>query len=381
MRKKVLFAIESLAGGGAEKVLATIVKNIDQTKFDITILTVVKTGVYVDEIEKYCKIISILPDYEKLNSKIEKIKYRIDYKKIYKEDSRKVYRKYVKDKYDVEIAFVEGFVTKLIANSCNKNSKKFAWIHVDMLQNTHADKNYRNISEEKYFYNFFDKIFTVSNYVGEMFLRKFGTEFKDKIKTQYNPVDSDEILRFSQENIEDEFNAKIKMISIGRLVNQKGYDRLVKIAKKLNQKYNNFEIWILGEGEQREKLERYIKEQRLESCFKLKGFKKNPYPYIEKADVFICSSRSEGFSTVATEALILNKPIFTTDCSGMRELFGDFQCGIIVPNEDKKLLEVLEKLLEGKYDLQYFKKEEKVRKKKFELKIRMKEVEDILDGK
>lgn len=59
MKKKVLFAIESLAGGGAEKILATIVKNIDKTKFDITVLTVVKTGVYVEEVEKYCTLISM----------------------------------------------------------------------------------------------------------------------------------------------------------------------------------------------------------------------------------------------------------------------------------------------------------------------------------
>ena len=126
MKKKVLFAIESLAGGGAEKILATIVKNIDKTKFDITVLTVVKTGVYVEEVEKYCTLISMLPEYEKLTNPIAKMKYKVDYKKIYKEDCAKIYKKYVKNVYDVEIAFVEGFVTKLVANSTNKYSKKYA---------------------------------------------------------------------------------------------------------------------------------------------------------------------------------------------------------------------------------------------------------------
>ena len=120
MKKKVLFAIESLAGGGAEKILATIAKNIDKTKFDITVLTVVKTGVYVEEVEKYCTLISMLPEYEKLTNPIAKMKYKVDYKKIYKEDCAKIYKKYVKNVYDVEIAFVEGFVTKLVANSTNK---------------------------------------------------------------------------------------------------------------------------------------------------------------------------------------------------------------------------------------------------------------------
>ena len=129
MKKKVLFVIESLSGGGAEKVLTTIVKNIDKTKFDITVLTIVKTGIYVEEIEKKCTLISMLPEYEKLTNPIAKMKYKVDYKKIYKEDCAKIYKKYVKNVYDVEIAFVEGFATKLVASSWNRNSKKIAWVH------------------------------------------------------------------------------------------------------------------------------------------------------------------------------------------------------------------------------------------------------------
>ena len=97
MKKKVLFVIESLSGGGAEKVLTTIVKNIDKTKIDITVLTIVKTGIYVEEIEKKCTLISMLPEYEKLTNPIAKMKYKVDYKKIYKEDCAKIYKKYVKN--------------------------------------------------------------------------------------------------------------------------------------------------------------------------------------------------------------------------------------------------------------------------------------------
>lgn len=381
MKKKVLFAIESLAGGGAEKILTTIIKNLNYTKFDVTVLCVVKTGIYVKEIEKYCKLISILPDYNELGSSIEKFKYKLAYKKIYKNDCRKTYNQYVKEKYDIEIAFVEGFVTKLIASSWNKESKKIAWIHIDMLENNHADANYKNIEEEKNFYNFYNEIFTVSDYVGEIFIKKFGEQFKEKVKTQYNPIDEEEICRLSRENIKEEYRAQIKLISIGRLVNQKGYDRLISIAEQLNKKYKNFEIWILGEGEQKKELQKYIEEHKLQNCFKLLGFKNNPYPYIKKSDAFICSSRSEGFSTVATEALILNKPIFTTDCSGMRELFGNFQCGQIVLNDDQELFKLMEKLVDQQYNLRYFEEQAKECAKRFKLKIRMKEVESVLGGK
>ena len=88
-----------------KKVIVEFVKNIDKTKFDITVLTVVKTGVYVEEVEKYCTLISMLPEYEKLTNPIAKMKYKVDYKKIYKEDCEKIYKKYVKNEYDVEIVW------------------------------------------------------------------------------------------------------------------------------------------------------------------------------------------------------------------------------------------------------------------------------------
>ena len=377
MKKKVLFVIESLAGGGAEKILTTIIKNIDKTKFDITILTVVKTGIYVEEVEKCCRVISILPDYEKLKNSIAKLKYKIDYKKIYREDCQIVYSKYIKEEYDVEIAFVEGFVTKLVAASPNKKSKKYAWVHIDMLENNHADTNYNSIQEEINTYMNYNKIFTVSDYVGDIFVKKFGKEFKEKVMTQYNPVDSLEIEKKSKEKMNEEYQAKIKLISIGRLVNQKGYDRLISVVKELKNKFDNFEIWVLGDGEKRKELEKYIEKYELEDYFKLKGFKNNPYTYIKKADAFICSSRSEGFSTVATEALILDKPIFTTDCSGMKELFGSNRCGIICENSTEGIFKMLNYIFENP-DFSEYEKQCKIRKKEFTLEKRMEEVERIL---
>ena len=123
----------------------------------------------------------------------------------------------------------------------------------------------------------YNKIFTVSDYVGDIFVKKFGKEFKEKVMTQYNPVDSLEIEKKSKEKMNEEYQAKIKLISIGRLVNQKGYDRLISVVKELKNKFDNFEIWVLGDGEKRKELEKYIEKYELEDYFKLKGFKNNPY--------------------------------------------------------------------------------------------------------
>lgn len=379
MKKKILFAIESLAGGGAEKVLTTLVKNIDQTKFDVTVLTVVKTGVYVEEVEKYCRIISILPDYQMLSNPISKMKYKIDYKKIYKEDCEKIYRKYIKDEYDVEIAFVEGFVTKLVAASWNKQSLKYAWVHTDMIKNNHADANYTDHEQHKDVYASYDSIFAVSEYVKEVLIDKFGEQVREKTKIQYNPVNSEEIKKLSLECIDDQYEKKIKFIAIGRFVRAKGFDRLLRVAKKLYKKEHEFEIWILGDGEERNEMEQYIEKNDMQDYFKLKGFKDNPYPYIKAADAFICSSRAEGFSTVATEALILDKPIFTTDCAGMKELFGAYQCGMICENSETGIYDMLSKVL-GENDFSKYVDQCKIRRNDFIIKKRMAEIEGVLNA-
>ncbi len=330
MKKKVLFAIESLAGGGAEKILATIVKNIDKTKFDITVLTVVKTGVYVEEVEKYCTLISMLPEYEKLTNPIAKMKYKVE-------------------------------------------------IHTDMIKNNHADDNYSNFKEHKKIYSKFDTIFAVSEYVKEVFAEKFGNEFKKKTKIQYNPVDSQEIEKLAQKPINDQYEKQVKFIAIGRFVEAKGFDRLVSSAYKLHKEGYEFEVWILGQGKGKNNIGQYIKENQMQDYFKLKGFQENPYPYIQAADALICSSRAEGFSTVATEALILNKPIFTTDCSGMRELFGEYQCGIICDNSEDGIYDMLHNVLE-QADFSPYIDHCKIRAKDFTIRKRMSEVEGILNA-
>ena len=108
------------------------------------------------------------------------------------------------------------------------------------------------------------------------------------------------------------------------------------------------------------------------------GFQNNPYPYIKAADAFICSSRSEGFSTVATEAMILQKPIFTTDCAGMKELFGEYNCGMICKNSEDGLKRMLEEVF-AKENFDEYQQDIKKRSEFFKLERRMKEISDIID--
>ena len=132
---------------------------------------------------------------------------------------------------------------------------------------------------------------------------------------------------------------------MGRLTHQKAYDRLLRVHKRLQQEGFDYDLWILGEGEGRPMLEQFIEKNDLADSVRLFGFQDNPYPFVNAADLLVCSSRYEGFSTFVTEGLILGKPIVTTDCAGMRELLGDSEFGLITENSEDGLYFGLKQIL------------------------------------
>ena len=375
--KKVLFFIESLSGGGAEKVLSDIVSNIDSKEFDVTVCTVTDQDVYQNKVMKSCKYFSFLKKRDYKAGGLRRVYYWIMLKLIYGFPTKWIYKWFIKDHYDIEVAFVEGFATKFIAASKNHNSKKIAWVHTDMLKNSYADNYYKDINRHKSVYESYDQILCVSQSVKESFQKKFFCS--EKLIVQYNPVDSCDILSKSKDSIDIEIQKdQLVLGTVGRLEEQKGYLRLIECAKKLRDKGYKFMIWIIGEGSQRNILEEKIRQFDLENSVKLIGFQINPYKYISKCDAFICSSYAEGFSTAATESLILGKPILTVDCAGMKELFGDCRCGEIVANNDDSLFHLLEDVINKKIDLNIYHTDILKRQGDFNIKTRIKEIEELL---
>lgn len=348
MRKKVLFLIHTLGGGGAEKALVNLVNNLDNRKYDITVMTVVDTGIYKESLKsciKYRTIIK-LPHRKKnktnsgslLNDHSRK-KWLINlYITFWKNAPLRLMHKiFIGNEYDIEIAFLEGICAKIIANSSNTKSKKYAWIHVDLLRQ-HKSKNvFSNIADEQKTYNKFDKIICVSNIVKKSFVKLFNQIDPKKVSVKHNIIDSNEILKKSL--IPNRLiNNKFTICSVGRLNKQKNYLRLAKCAYRLYHNLNlDFNVWIIGEGTGRKKLEQYIKNHKMEGYFHLLGFRSNPYSIVKKANLFVCSSNAEGYSTSVVEALILGLPVVTTDCAGMKEIFGTSQCGIITKNTTEDL--------------------------------------------
>ena len=381
MRKKILIVIESLSGGGAEKVLTTLIKHIDKALFDVTVCTIVDTGKYVDEVKSdvcYKPVIQN-PDHMSVWGKLG---YVLKYKLVYRWlPMYLVYRLFIPKGCDVEVAFCEGFVTKMLAKSSNEKAKQIAWIHTNLKYNPWPQKQsiYKSVEEETASYNEFNNIITVSKTVENSFKEVYGQ--KGKVFTIYNPIDVADIRIRGQESIADFDKGVLNLVTVGRLVPQKGYDILLRVVKQLKENGFKFKLRILGEGELYKQLFAYIKENSLHDYVELIGFKKNPYPYIARSDLFVCSSRSEGYSLVIAEALVLGIPVISTYCSGPNELLEDGKYGMLVKNSEDGscLYEGLRLLITDNEQLTGYRKRAAERGNHFSLAKIMSEIENLFD--
>ena len=120
-----------------------------------------------------------------------------------------------------------------------------------------------------------------------------------------------------EEQIQDVLfsSTEIKICGVGKIVPNKGFDRLARIHRRLRENGFPVHTYILGKGNQQAAIQKYLDQNGMSDTFTFLGYQTNPYKYIAKCDLFVCSSLAEGFSTAATEALIVGIPICTVDVS------------------------------------------------------------------
>ena len=328
---RILFFIEELRGGGAEKVLCNLVNEMDQSRFDVTVQTLwkadaaqfLKPGIRY----RYC-----YTGKTRLNN----------YRSRLEAAAGLTYPIHIKDDYDIEVAYLECGATKIMAGSTNKRAKKIAWVHCDLALKMADPQDFAQKAAK--WYEKYDRVVCVSQNVKDSFDKLFG--IPEKSCVVYNTVDDAEIRRKAKLPLPElPEKRRLTAVTLGRLTHQKAYDRLLRIHRQLRAEGLEHDLWILGEGEDRAELERYIAEHELADSVKLFGYCGNPYPFIEAADLLVCSSRYEGFSTFVTEGMILGKPVVTTDCTGMQELLGDSEYGLIVENGEDALLKGMRTML------------------------------------
>lgn len=375
MKKKIAFYIESLVVGGAEKVLIDLVNHMDLGKFDITVISIFKNSVY----DQYC--------YQFDNHFVKHIKYKylIDngikwkyflFNYLFHHINKKlIYRTLVREKFDIEIAFYEGLPTELVASSVNKKSVKLAWLH------TNQKRLYENLPEiEKNkienLYQKFNSVVAVSSGVKKSFETFFSTM---TVNVLYNPVNISQIRQKAKENILVEKGEATLFVAIGRLISIKGYERLINVFSQLKKEGYEFQFWLIGDGSEGEYLSKLIDKRDLKDEVIMLGHQTNPYCYLKKSDYLVCSSYEEGFSTVVLEAMALGIPVITTNCTGMKDIFGGFECGIICENSQEGLKQAIVQVLNQNRKEIYANNALK-RIGKFSIANRIKALEEFLNG-
>lgn len=375
--KKLLIFVDALYEGGVSKVLLDLLENINKDKYDITVMTLYNQGIYIDNVKKYAKYKYCfdIPDADD-NSLKAKL-YRKYWGGMLRLPESFMYKWFVKEKYDIEIAFMHGWSTKFISGSNNKNSKKIAWVHVDLLTWNRVDGVFKNLDHHKNAYSKFHEVLCVSKTVKDGIEKKYGVK---NAKVIYNPINREKILNLSNEKIEDiKFTSKFKLISVGRLAEEKGYDRLLRVFKQLDDEGFDLELTIIGSGEKYNELNDYIEKNNLSDKVFLLGYRENPYKYVKNSDLFVCSSISEGFSLVIGEAMAVGVPVISVACPGPNEVIGFGEYGMLVNNDESSLCNGIKMLIDDKKLYDTYRAKAIERGRMFSIGGFIEEVEDILN--
>jgi len=345
IKKKILIRIGSLRHGGAEKVLVTFLKNLPEDKYEIDLLLNLYSGKYLSEVPDWVNIIYLNKGEMITTNRLQDIPEkaaRVIFQKVLKEFPDLLYTLILKDKkYDIEFAAIHGMRDEIL-HSTNHSSKKIVWIHNDLSQ----VKEYTDEEIRKFFG--FDSIMVISKKIEQLFhdLASNETE-KQKIVKIYNPLDTEEILTKAQQPVINyEFDEKVPtFISVGTVFPQKGFDRLLKVHKRLLDEGFKHKILIVGDGYDFENIKHLKTELGVDETATMLGFTDNPYPYFKNSDFYILSSRYEGFPTVLFEAITLKKKIIATEVSGVNEMLNNGELGLIVENSEEGIYLGMKKAL------------------------------------
>ncbi len=369
--KKVLFLIPTLGHGGAERVLVNLANNLDPAKFDVTVQTLFDVGVNRQYLQPHVLYLPGWKHYFRGNSHFFKLF-----------SPRWLYRHLIREEYDILVSYLEGTTARVLSGCTDAGSKIVGWIHIELNTPALAARGFRSPSEAQSCYNRFHRLVAVSNRVRDVFWESlpvsvpldvlYNTNETEKIREQASDTALDP--RFSVGDIPT-------LCSVAKLIPTKGFDRLLSAHKRLLDEGIVHRVCILGIGEQQRELERKIAELGVQDSFLLLGFQDNPYKYVAKCDLYVCSSRREGFSTAVTEALILGTPVVSTDCSGAKELLGtENEYGLVVENSAEGVYTGMKRMLENPELLAHYRKQAQLRGQFFSREKTVQAVEQMLEN-
>ncbi|EJV82561.1 glycosyltransferase [Bacillus cereus] len=362
MKKKVLFVIDSLQSGGAEKSLVSLLSLLDYEKYEVDLLMFSASGLYLPLLPKQVNVLDVPIVIKRQAEKFKNLIKHKYFKELFLRigasislrnpyinnnlHAAQIVWRWVskgmdnlKEKYDVAIAYSQGMPTYFVANKVYA-SKKIAWVNTDYrlaAYNKDFDLNY---------YEEFNEIVAVSDVCKEVLIQEIP-KIESRIQVVYDIISPTLIKSMANEGqgFSDQFEG-LRILTIGRLVYEKGYELAVEACYKLKQKGYKFKWYVIGEGNLQNKLEEMISKYNLHDTFILLGTHKNPYPFIKQSDIYVQPSRYEGYGLAIAEARIFQKPIVATDFITVHNQIKNRENGLIVKMNSEEVYEGIEEIIE-----------------------------------
>lgn len=384
---KILIVNDNVHAGGAEKIMEGLAHYLAKNNYDVTIMTIKDDYESIVQFYpgnvKYYAMPNLYVDY---SISYKRYDIRHIYNAIKRRASKKIYLNRInKGNYDVVIAMKEGDIMELLQDVNAK--KKIGWIHTDYERQHWTAGLFRTVEQELQCMRKYDKLICVSQATYDSVRKTVGDS--GNLVVRENPIDVKGIEKLSARKYKDKIlkdkslkdkslkeRNKTILVSVGRLCEHKNYMSLLKTMVKVRSVINKpYELWIIGDGEERNKLEDYAKEYGL-SNVKFLGNKDNPYPYIKKADWFVTTTKGESYGLAVQEALILGVPVLATRCKAFEECVTENEAILVENTEDDIYCGLVKILGNGKLHSKYKEGiEERSHKKLY--KDRLKEIEKL----
>ena len=345
--KKILFVNDELKTGGVTSVLFNLLNALDKEKYEISLLALdqevlpeeLPQGVRLLKTSKFFEVCD-LPFSECRRRGLSYVLRKLHFFYLLKTGKmngriRKERKKMELDHYDVEIAYKEGISTLFVVNG--DAEKKLNFVHSDYKVRNYSERYQKTMTEA---FHKVHKNIAVSRVAKESFEEIYDL---DNVITIHNLLNTERINRLKEEEYSFE-GERPHLLAVGRLHPQKSYDRLLNVCKRLNEDGYVYSLYILGDGEEKEKLYKQKEELHLENVH-FEGNQKNPFRYMKNADLLVLSSLYEGLPTVVSEALLCGLPVVSMKVAGIDELLTD-DYGVITENDEESFYRALKDLLD-----------------------------------
>ncbi|HDX8352425.1 TPA: glycosyltransferase [Aeromonas dhakensis] len=335
LTKKRLIVMNSLGNGGAERALLNLCRRIEE-KEKIFLVVIEGGGEYFDALSHILPVVEIFSSIEnRLLSRCFFMYFSAKYI---------CTRLFGRNEYDIAIAYIEGLSTYLVSG-INSNYK-VACVHANLFSHHVSAPYYASLKAEYDAYANMDLLIFVSNSVKNGFDERIGLRGYES-NVIGNIFDIESINNYS--NMEDDSQILYPyIVAVGRLVEVKGFDRLIRAFTKIKKNgLEDLKLVIIGDGPLKSALDDLISSLEMKEHIILLGKKENPYPYIKSAQCLVSSSVSEGHPLSIGEAIILGTPIIATSCEGNSGMVAHGSYAYLCDNSESGLVSALTYFLDS----------------------------------